>query len=199
MADAVSSTRNRLLAAARELFTTTGYRATITPMLAARAGVAEGTIYRHFPSKAALLNAVYQGAQRDGLAAVQAAAEGPGKSLGERLGMLGRRWVVLAETDPAQLRLLLVWRDQADLDDLSRQTAAEWHEALARLVALGKQAGSVRPGAAELWVSVWLALVSFAAEKVASGEWAPGHAHVQATLDAAWEAIASRPVRPAGP
>ena len=57
MSDPALTTRDRLLEAARELFTTAGYHATTTPILAQRAGVAEGTIYRHFPSKSALLNA----------------------------------------------------------------------------------------------------------------------------------------------
>ena len=63
MADNAPTTRDRLLEAARELFTTLGYHATTTPILAKRAGVAEGTIYRHFPSKQALLNAAYQDEQ----------------------------------------------------------------------------------------------------------------------------------------
>ena len=45
------ATRQRLLRAALELFTTTGFRATTTPQIAERAGVDEGTIYRHFSSK----------------------------------------------------------------------------------------------------------------------------------------------------
>ena len=58
------ATRQRLLRAALELFTTTGFRATTTPQIAERAGVAEGTIYRHFSSKEQLLNDVYRAAPR---------------------------------------------------------------------------------------------------------------------------------------
>ena len=61
--DAVA-TRKRLIRAALDLFTTNGYHATTTPAIAARANVAEGTIYRHFPGKEALLNEVYREAQR---------------------------------------------------------------------------------------------------------------------------------------
>ena len=56
------ATRQRLLRAALELFTTTGFQATTTPAIAERAGVAEGTIYRHFPGKEQLLNEVYRAA-----------------------------------------------------------------------------------------------------------------------------------------
>ena len=47
MAEAASPTRARLLEAARELFTTTGYHATTTPILAKRAGAALHTFDVH--------------------------------------------------------------------------------------------------------------------------------------------------------
>ena len=50
--------RARLLEAARSLFAEHGYAATTTAQLAREAGVAEGTVFHHFPSKRALLEAV---------------------------------------------------------------------------------------------------------------------------------------------
>ncbi|MEO5800269.1 MAG: TetR/AcrR family transcriptional regulator [Gemmatimonadales bacterium] len=194
MADVALTTRDRLLEAARELFTTAGYHATTTPILAKRAGVAEGTIYRHFPSKQALLNAAYQDTQRWGAAVVRDAALGKGPALGERLAKIGRMWLEQAERDPARVRLLLTWRHPQELDEASRAAASELRQGLEHLIAHGKQEGSVRAGVVELWTAVWLTLVSFAAEKVASREWTAGHPHALATLDAAWEAIAWRPI-----
>ncbi|MES2123540.1 MAG: TetR/AcrR family transcriptional regulator [Gemmatimonadota bacterium] len=199
MADAALTTRDRLLEAARELFTTAGYFATTTPILAKRAGVAEGTIYRHFPSKQALLNAAYQDTQRWGAVVVREAGQGKGRTVGERLGAVGRHWLEQAEVEPARVRMLLVWRLTQELDEPSRMAAAELRQGLEHLIALGKQEGSVRAGVVELWTSVWLTLVSFAAEKVASREWTASHPHALATLDAAWEAIAWRPIVVAPP
>lgn len=45
------STRERIVAAATELFAAQGYDGTTTAAIARRAGIAEGTIYRHFNSK----------------------------------------------------------------------------------------------------------------------------------------------------
>ncbi len=199
MADNAPTTRDRLLEAARELFTTLGYHATTTPILAKRAGVAEGTIYRHFPSKQALLNAAYQESQRWGVAAIRDAVQAGGKTAGERLGTLGRTWLANAESDPARVRLLLNWRLTGELDDASRLAANDLRLGLEQLVAAGKQEGSVRAGVVELWTSVWLALVGFAAEKIATKEWSATHPHALATLDAAWEAIAWRPITTAPP
>ena len=194
MPHAGHTTRDRLLEAARDLFTTTGYHTTTTPILAKRAGGAEGTIYRHFPSKQALLNAAYQDVQKWGSTAVREVTTGGSGSVGERLNLLGRKWLECAEKDPARVRLLLSWRHNRELDELSRSAASELRHGLEHLIAHGKQEGTVRAGVVELWTSVWMTLVAFAADRVASREWNATHPHALATLDAAWEAIAWRPI-----
>ena len=55
-AGAADLTRQRLIRAALELFTTRGYHDTTTAQIAKKAGIAEGTIYRHFASKQQLMN-----------------------------------------------------------------------------------------------------------------------------------------------
>ena len=52
----------RILAAARELFERNGTRGTTTREVAERAGVNEATLFRHFGSKAALLDAMREDA-----------------------------------------------------------------------------------------------------------------------------------------
>ncbi len=54
-----ATTREALLHATAELLADVGYAATTTASVARKAGVAEGTIYRHFPSKEALAEAVF--------------------------------------------------------------------------------------------------------------------------------------------
>ncbi len=49
-----TATRARLLSAARDVVAEVGYAHATTKAIAAAAGVAEGTIYRHFPDKHAL-------------------------------------------------------------------------------------------------------------------------------------------------
>ncbi len=195
MAEAATTTRERLLEAARDLFTSRGYHATTTPVLAKHAGVAEGTIYRHFASKHVLLNAAYQDVQAWGVAATREVNEGPGQT-SARLGRLGLRWLTAAETDPARMRMLLSWRLEGELDAASRLAAQGCRQGIQQMIAVGKQEGTVRAGAVELWASVWLALVSSAVERVASREWTAGHPHALATVEAAWEAIAARPISP---
>lgn len=58
-------TRDRLLLAADELFASRGYEATTTTDVADRADVAQRTLFRHFPSKEALLYADLEDAGLD--------------------------------------------------------------------------------------------------------------------------------------
>jgi AcrR family transcriptional regulator len=188
-------TRQRLLRAALELYTSIGFRATTTPAIAAKAGVAEGTIYRHFTSKEHLLNEVYRGAQKWAVSVVKDIEEAErGLRAPDRLARLARRFFDAADRDPAALRMLLLVREDRNLDEKSREAAREFREALQQIVASGKSDGVVRPGPADLWSSVWLSLVAFAAEKVASREWDANHPHLALVVGSAWNAIAVRPV-----
>lgn len=186
-----AATRQRLLRAALELFTTSGFLATTTPEIAARAGVAEGTIYRHFSGKEELLVSAYRESQGWGLALIKVPENDNALLPQDRLLNLAKRVVSAAQSDPAMTRMLLRRRDERYLDDAGRQAAREFREALQQIVASGKSDGMVRPGPAELWTAVWLALVAFTAERVSSGEWTPDHPQVALTLGAAWDAIST--------
>jgi AcrR family transcriptional regulator len=186
------ATRQRLLRAALELYTSVGFRATTTPMIAERAGVAEGTIYRHFGGKEELLNEAYRGAQRWAAGLVAELRDDRPAGAAELLRRLGRRLVEGADRDPAAVRMVLHCREERYLDEPSRETAREFRAALSHVVAAGKSDGVIRPGPAELWASLWLAMVGFAAERVGNREWGLDHPQLALTLDAAWDAIAAR-------
>jgi AcrR family transcriptional regulator len=55
-----SDKRDRILDAALVLFAERGFHGTPVPLVAEKAGVGAGTIYRYFASKEALVNALYQ-------------------------------------------------------------------------------------------------------------------------------------------
>jgi len=186
------ATRQRLLRAALDLYTTIGFRATTTPAIAARAGVAEGTIYRHFSGKEHLLNEVYRNAQRWGAALVKEPEPNGRQPVPERLGVIARRLLEAAARDPSLTRMLLRSRDEQHLDERSREASREFRDALQEVVAGGGTEGVVRQGPPDLWTDVWLALVAFAAERVGAREWESESPQVGLTLDAAWDAIAAR-------
>ncbi|HEX2105377.1 MAG TPA: TetR/AcrR family transcriptional regulator [Solirubrobacteraceae bacterium] len=108
-----AATRERLVAAARELIALGGYREAPVAAVAARAGVATGTVYRHFPSKGDLFAEVFRHvSQREVDAARAAAAAEPTatRRLRAAIETFARRalrarrqaWALLAEpVDPA--------------------------------------------------------------------------------------------------
>ena len=188
-----AATRQRLLRAALELFTTEGYRGTTTPMLAQRAGVAEGTIYRHFKGKLELYNEVYRATQVWAEELVKEIDAGEDRSSRVRLERVGARLVQSAHRDPAAVQMLLARPESGMLGPASELAAARFHTAIEQIVAEGKAAGAIRAGPADLWGSVWLELVCFTLHRVARREWPPEQAQTGQTLEAAWAAIAAPP------
>jgi AcrR family transcriptional regulator len=183
--------RERLLRAALELYASHGLLGTTTPALAARAGVAEGTIYRHFRSKQHLFNEVYRRVVRWALDQLRIVEAEVPRRVPDRLAALARRLLEGAERDPPTLRMLFGVRDVGALDESSRALELEFKGALVQLVAAGKSDGLIRAGPAELWASVWLALVGHAVDRVCRGEWTAGHSQATLVLEAAWQAIAA--------
>ena len=125
------ATRTRLRAAALELFTTIGFRATTTALIAERAGIAEGTIYRHVSGKDDLFAEVHRASQRWAADLVRATAD-PEHPLParERLQRIGRRLFEAAAREPAQLRMALGRDTDPDLDDKGEEAAREFRELL---------------------------------------------------------------------
>ncbi|MGH2917924.1 MAG: helix-turn-helix domain-containing protein, partial [Solirubrobacteraceae bacterium] len=69
--------RDRLVRAAQELIARGGYREASVAAVGRRAGVATGSVYRHFPSKEELFAEVFRAASQREVDAVAAAAAGP--------------------------------------------------------------------------------------------------------------------------
>jgi AcrR family transcriptional regulator len=189
---ATELTRQRLIRTALELFTTRGYHDTTTAQIAKKASIAEGTIYRHFSSKQQLFNELYRAAQRWATKIVQETARdrdaGPARA---RLTAVAHGLIEGAAHDSAVVKLGLLERLDAVLDDESRKTEREFRVTLERIVAEGKAQGTVRVGAVEIWAGVWLATISHALQKVVAGDWKPEDPGVRLVIDAAWKAISA--------
>jgi AcrR family transcriptional regulator len=185
-----NATRDRLVDAALELFAAQGWDATTTTALAQRAGVAEGTIYRHFSSKHQLLNEVYRTAQRWGLTRLQMVDPEHLLPSPQRFLSFGQRLIEAAATTPALVRLLFASEFEPRLDENSRKVRRDFWDALVRWVAIGKSDGLVRAGPAELWAAIWFELVGFGVNKVIRGEWTADHSQLPLVMEAAWQAIA---------
>jgi len=119
------ATRQRLLAAARELIEEDGYASASVAAITDRAGVASGTVYRHFASKADLFLEVFRAVCAGEQRAMRTAADGAGPGAVDRLEAVlttfARRalqnrslaWALLAEpVDPVVDAERLAYRER---------------------------------------------------------------------------------------
>jgi len=123
----LAETRERILSSALDLVSKGGYRAASVAAVAERAGVATGSVYRHFESKAELFAEVFRRASQRELDVVRAVGSEPGSARDRlargfetfaRRALRGRRlaYALLAEpADPAvdeeRLRFRRAYRD----------------------------------------------------------------------------------------
>ena len=118
-----AAVRRRIVDGARELIAHGGYAEAQVSAVAERAGVATGTVYRHFPSKAELFAEVFREASQREVDSMAAAAESATGGAAERIAagveifarraLRGRRmaYALLAEpVDPAVEAERLVFR-----------------------------------------------------------------------------------------
>jgi len=100
------ATRTALLEAARMLLAEGGFAAASAAAVAARAGVATGTIYRYFSSREELLLEVFRTISDGEMSRLEAIAAGPGRPA-ERLRAVVRAFVGRAARGPRQAHALL--------------------------------------------------------------------------------------------
>jgi AcrR family transcriptional regulator len=121
--------REKVLSAARDLFAEQGYDVPLDE-IAARAGVGPGTVYRHFPTKQALFQAVTEARVAAMIASAAEPADDPGAAL---FAFLGR----MAEEAAAK-------RDMSDAIAVPSELRDSLHAALGGLLQRAQDAGAVR-------------------------------------------------------
>jgi AcrR family transcriptional regulator len=137
--------RARIVDSARELVARGGYAEAQVAAVAERAGVATGTVYRHFPSKAELFAEVFRNASQHEVDAVVEAAADTDSSAATRIAtavetfarraLRGRRlaWALIAEpVDPAVEAERLIFR-------------RAYRDAFADVIAAGVDSGELPP------------------------------------------------------
>jgi AcrR family transcriptional regulator len=145
-----AATRTRIVGAARELIAHGGYAEAQVAAVADRAGVATGTVYRHFPSKADLFSEVFREASQHEVDALAAAAGATAGGAPERIAAAAETfaeralraprlaWALLAEpVDPAIEAERLVFR-------------RAYRDAIVDVIEEGIDAGELPPQESEL-------------------------------------------------
>jgi AcrR family transcriptional regulator len=133
-----------VLDAALATFTERTYGGTSMAQVAERAGVAVGSIYRHFPSKEALGNAVYLHWKGRVVDEVEREVD-PDAPTREAFGALWRVLTRFATTYPDAFAFLEHQQHEEYLDDDSRAVSTRMMAFAADILIRGQQAGVVRP------------------------------------------------------
>lgn len=184
--------RAAILRAALELFAERSFDGTPMPLVAARARVGAGTLYRYFASKEALGNAVY----REAKAAMRSAlvdAIPPGLAAREHFGRLWRGLARFTVEEPATVRFLEMQHHEDYLDLESRAAGAEVMERVADFVREAQAAGAVRPGPPEELIALALGAFVGLVKEAANGRYPLDAAAVARAEDAVWALLARRP------
>ena len=182
--------RARLLDAALDLFESRGFDGVAVPEIAARAGVATGTVYRYFASKEALVNALYRH-WKNTYNAVVLAPLPAGLSVREKFAAYWQRMMLFARTYPRAARFMDLHHHAPYLDAESRALSRAYVEAAQDFFAEAGATGAIRPIEPDLVVALmWGAAAGLT--KFASQGAVKSDAHAASQMEEAlWRAIAT--------
>lgn len=187
--DAPEDTRSRIKAAALALCVSKGASETTVRDLARAAGIAEGTLYRHYPSKEALIAELFRENYTEfGRRMERVALSEPTASA--RLCAIVRQEFALFDREPTLYRFLLLMQSEA-LPRIPAEVFGPVHVARA-ILASGIEAGEIGLRDVDLGASIFLGfLVQPALSVVHGGLEAPLSRHADAVCAALTRALAS--------
>jgi len=185
-------TRDRVLEAAARLFLEHGYAAASMDQVRQAAGVSNGSLYHHFPTKARLADALYAQILRDFHGALLGVIRGEPSAEAGVKGLV-RAYVNWVARHPDRASLLHRLRREGEITDHSDGVGEANAEAFAALRAWAAERQAAQQ-MRELPFHLWMAVV-FGPAMSLTGRWvrdgrAPA-AKVRAALEhAAWMAVA---------
>ena len=162
-------TRQALLRAAASSFLEQGFEATSMEQVRVAAGVSNGSLYHHFPTRNHLARAIYEEALHDYQASLRAAL-GRALSAEEGVRRLVKRHIAWVLRSPQQARILIELRAFTAIEGSApdwQLVNAEVFAALKAWIARHVAEGSLR----ELPFEVWMAMV-FAPVMQLTSTWA---------------------------
>ena len=140
-----AATREAIVAAAVDQLAAGGYASASIQAVAARAGVATGTLYRHFDSKSALFAEAFRRAARRELDAFAAATADDGRSAVERIGAATETWARRALAEPTRAYALLAEPVDPAVEAARLEFRRGYRDVLVRAMQQGIARGELQP------------------------------------------------------
>jgi len=145
--------REVILAAALELFAERGFHGTAVPLVAEKAGVGAGTIYRYFESKEALVNALYQKWKGELLAQVTANFPQTAGAR-EQFSVIWRRLAEFVLENPHVYTFLELHHHGSYVDAESRAIENRLHDFAVGVIRKAQAEGVLKPVDPELLLTL---------------------------------------------
>jgi AcrR family transcriptional regulator len=140
-----AATRESILSAAVDQLATGGYASASIQAVAARAGVATGTVYRHFESKSALFAQAFRLAARRELDAFAHVTADDGRSAAERIGAAVEAWARRALAEPTRAYALLAEPVDPGVEAERLAFRRGYRDVLASVMEQGIERGELAP------------------------------------------------------
>jgi AcrR family transcriptional regulator len=177
-----AATRERIVAAALDQLAEGGYASANVQAIARRAGIATGTVYRHFPSKSELFAEVFRRASARELEVVTNVAADDGRSVRERIAVGAEAFARRALAEPTRAYALLAEPVDPAVEAERLTFRRGYRDVFARTIEQGVASGELPPQDAQ---TVAAALVGALGEALV-GPLSPGahgsHEALVATL-----------------
>lgn len=188
-----TSTRSKLLDAAATVFLAHGFAAASMDMVRQEAGVSNGSLYHHFPTKALLADALYAHTLRDFHAALLGPITGRATAQSGVKGLI-RAYIAWVEQHPERARLLHELRRTGDMTGGAEMSAANAQAfgTLAQWIETRVAAGEMRAMPFPIWMAVVFSPAISLTPQWASQKQPAVAPKVRAALEhAAWMAVAA--------
>ena len=179
--------REAILDAALALFAERTFEGTAVPLIAERAGVGAGTIYRYFDDKTALVNGLYQ---RWKLELAQRLV--PARSLADARAEFHHWWDGLwrfASEHPEAFAFLETHHHLGDLDDRSRAVGDAMIGSAIAYVRRAQAAGSVRKAKPEMLIALVFGAFTGLVKSAGEGGLTYNKKDVAITEECAWSML----------
>jgi len=185
---AVSDKREAILTAALELFNERSFNGTPMPLVAQRAGVGAGTIYRYFDSKEALGNAVFR-ACKTALQRQLVERWRAGLTPREAFRALWRGLWEFSRDNPAAFQFLETHNHASYLDAESIATSEAMFVSICDFVRHGQSAGALRDGDPAVLIAMAFGAFIGLVKESEAGRFALTESVVAAAEELAWKML----------
>ena len=185
--------RDDILQAALVCFVERGFHGTAVPQVAKQAGIAAGTIYHYFPSKEALVNALYRHCKMQVAARVLGGFPG-GAPVREQFEAMWREMVDFARSNATAFAFLEFHNHASYLDAESLAMENGLKDFGAAIVKRAQDEGHVKPGPTMLVMELVFGAFIGMIRAHADGRLELTPAAQALAEQACWDAIAVHPV-----